>query len=215
MKTSLFYFSIILIAAFSSSCGKSFEYNGACGELKTFTVDKNYCEKYGLYEKSFTVKYPSDLEIETQEDYESTNYVSFFKYDEDSLISESVNIGYYYGLSESGGDGLLGGLLGLTKESLITQLVNQLKAQGLPLKNVTMKDENIRGESHFTTRAEFQTTENVAGLKGAYLIQLVMIATESDNGVLMIMMAREDSDIKSFEDFDSKGCLAPVLNSLN
>lgn len=208
--------AVALIATFFASCGsREVVYDNKCGALKEFVVDDAYCNKYGLRNENFSLQYPTDLAVETQEDFRSDNYVSFFKYDADSAIIESVNIGFYYGLSESGGDNLFGGLLGMTKENLLGSMMGQFEAQGFKLQDITLRDETVRGETHFTARAKFKTSEDMYGFNGSYLIQLVMIATESDHGVLMIMAARDDSGIKSFEDFESKGCISPILQSLD
>ena len=203
--------ALVLLSLFA--CGESPKYNEACGDLVEFEIDEEYCQKYGLREEAFTLKYPESLEVDTQEDYPSKNYASFFKYDKDTLIVESVNIGYFYGLKESGKDGI-GSFFGLTKESLLTSIVDQYRAQGLDIRETTMQDETIRGEKHFTVRGSINADMEDIGLAGSYLIQMVMIATEADHGVLLIMLAREDSGITSFEDFETKGCTSPILQTL-
>lgn len=195
------------------ACGENSKYNEECGNLVEFEIDEEYCQKYGLREEAFTLKYPESLEVDTQKDYPSKNYASFFKYDKDTLIVESVNIGYFYGLKESGKDGI-GSFFGLTKESLLTSIVDQYRAQGLDIQETTMQDETIRGEKHYTVRGSINTDMEEIGLAGNYLIQMVMIATEADHGVLLIMLAREDSGITSFEDFETKGCTSPILQTL-
>lgn len=196
------------------SCGTEVPTSSDCGALKEFSVDKEYCKKYGLREETFSLKYPSGLDIETQEDYRSVNYAGFFKYNDDSTLMESMNIGYYYGLSESGGNNTFSRFLGTTHESILGNMVNQFRAQGIDMQDVTMQDEKIKGEDHFAARGNFETTEDVAGYKGKYLIQLVMMATASDHGILLIMAEREDSGVSSFQDFETKGCLAPILQSI-
>lgn len=205
---------LIIPITFIASCRNEVPISSECGALKEFSVDKEYCKQYGLREETFSLKYPSDLDIETQEDYQSINYAGFFKYDDDSTLMESMNIGYYYGLSESGGNNAFSRLLGTTHKSILGNMVNQFRAQGIDMQNVTMQDEEIRGEDHFAARGSFETTEDVAGYKGKYLIQLVMMATASDHGILLIMAAREDSGVSSFQDFETKGCLAPILQSI-
>lgn len=196
------------------SCGNEVPVTSECGALKEFSVDKEYCKRYGLREETFSLKYPSDVDIETQEDYQSINYAGFFKYHEDSTLIESMNIGFYYGLSESGGNNAFGRLLGTTNKSVLGNMINQFRAQGIDMQNVTMQDETIRGEDHFAARGSFETTEDISGYKGKYLIQLVMMATASDHGILLIMAARDDSGVTSFQDFETKGCLAPILQSI-
>lgn len=185
-----------------------------CGEIKEFVVDEAYCEKYGLDPRNFTVKYPAKLEMENQEDYSSTNYVSFVESDADTNIIQAVNIGYYYGLSESGGNSFLGGLVGMTKESLMEMLFNQLGQQGFNLEDVEMDDIELFGEEHFAARAKFTAVEETNGFLGSYIMQFVLYATSGDRGVMAIMSAREDSGIKSFDDFESQGCLGVVIQSL-
>lgn len=210
MKLKLIIASLVII---SLSCKSEIETKD-CGEVKTFTVDKEYCQKYGLREETFTVDYPSGVTIETQEDYKSPNYVSFIKYDKDENIEESVNIGFYYGLKQSGGSTGAEMITGLTKESLINKMIGQLKGQGINLENVTMKDEDINNEEHFAARGNFSSQSDDLGFKGNYLMQFVLIATAPDHGVLVIMSAREDSGIKTYKDFETKGCMASVLKSI-
>ena len=164
--------ALVLLSLFA--CGESPKYNEACGDLVEFEIDEEYCQKYGLREEAFMLKYPESLEVDTQEDYPSKNYASFFKYDKDTLIVESVNIGYFYGLKESGKDGI-GSFFGLTKESLLTSIVDQYRAQGLDIQETTMQDETIRGEKHYTVRGSINTDMEEIGLAGNYLIQMVMI----------------------------------------
>ena len=211
-------FQFIALCAFMGlflvSCGEDVSYSDECGPLKEFSVDAAYCQKYDLQEETFSLMYPSDLDIETQEDYPSPNYVGFFKYGEDSALIEGVNIGYYYGLSESGVGSLVGGLLGLTKESLLNNMMNQLSAQGFEFEDLTIDDEEMMGEEYFTARARFEFEEETYGYQGKYLIQLVMVPTESDHGLLFIMAAREDSGITTFAEFETKGCSYPILKTL-
>lgn len=202
-----------LVSLLFLACGRTPKYDEACGDLVELEIDEEYCEKYGLREETFTLKYPEQLDVETQADYPSRNYASFFKYDKDTLIVESVNIGYFYGLKESGKDGI-GSLFGLTKESLMTSILDQYSAQGFPIQDVTMRDETIRGEKHFTVRGTVDANLEEISLLGNYLIQIVMIGTEADHGVLLIMLARDDSGIKSFEDFETKGCTSPILQTI-
>lgn len=152
--------------------------------------------------------------MENQEDYSSTNYVSFVETDQDTNIIQAINIGYYYGLSESGGNGLLGGLLGTTKEALMEMLFNQLKQQGFELEDVEMGDIELFGEEHFAARARFKAEEVTNGFLGSYVMQFVLYATSGDRGVLAIMSARDDSGIENFDDFENKGCLGVVIESL-
>ncbi|NQX92411.1 MAG: hypothetical protein HRT74_09885 [Flavobacteriales bacterium] len=215
MKLLPTFSALCAFAMVLASCGPKFEYDGSCGELKEYKVDSHYCKKYNLSEENFTLKYPSNLSLETPEDLVTPNYVSFFDFDSDSILIQSMNIGYYYGLSESGGDGLFGSLLNVTKESLMSSLVDQWRMQGIPLENVTMQDETIIGEQHFTVRANFTSTEIEVGFVGDYLAQMVMMATASDHGVLLIMIARDDSGIKDFKDFETAGCLGPILNTFD
>lgn len=188
--------------------------NQDCGEVKEFTVDEEYCNKYGLDPRNFTVKYPASLEMENQEDYSSTNYVSFVEADEDTNIIQAINLGYYYGLSESGGNGLFSGLLGTTKESLMEMLFNQLRQQGFNLEDVEMGDIELFGEEHFAARAKFNAVEETNGFLGSYIMQFVLYATSSDRGVMAIMSARDDSGITSFDEFETQGCLGVVIESL-
>jgi len=196
------------------SCEREVTYDNVCGPLKTFEVDKDYCKLYDLREENFSLKYPENLTMESQEEFRSSNYVSFIKYDNDSTIIESVNIGSYYGIVESETKSKFGRLLGLTRNALLTNIVNQFREMGLDMHNVTIQNENIRGKDHFTTRGKFETTENIAGINGNYITQIVMIPSAIDHGLAVIMMAREDSEIKYFNDFETKGCLGPILQSI-
>ncbi|MEL6303990.1 MAG: hypothetical protein AAFQ20_04295 [Bacteroidota bacterium] len=202
-----------LVFLFLFACGRNQNYNEECGDLVEFQIDDEYCEKYGLRRENFTLKYPEGLDVETQADYPSKNYASFLKYDKDTVLVESANIGYFYGLKESGNDGI-GSFFGLTKESLMTSMLNQYSAQGVDIEKVTMQDETIRGEEHFTVRGTLTANLEEISLVGNYLIQIVMIATEADHGVLLVMLARDDSEIESYEDFETKGCTSPILQTL-
>ncbi|MGB3466691.1 MAG: hypothetical protein WBA74_15535 [Cyclobacteriaceae bacterium] len=211
-------FSIILFVTFLfSSCGSGTResvYKDECGSLKTFTVDEAYCEKYGLTVENFTITYPDQLEMETQADYRSSNYASFFKYSSDSIMQQSLNIGFYNGVSESGEDSFLNNMVGVSKKSLLQSLASQFRAQGFDLQDVTMQDENIFGEEHFTLRGKLAIDNVPMEYKGNYLMQMVMVGTADDRGILLIMAGRDDSGITTFEDFESKGCLHPIIHSL-
>lgn len=204
-----------LIALFLSACDSSEKASSMdCGVIKEFTVDEDYCNQYGLRVETFTVKYPESFAMETQEDYQSSNFVSFVDYDSDSLIEQAINIGYYYGVSESGDDGAINNMLGLTKASLIENLAGQFRQQGIDFKDMEMGDELIGGETHFTARAHFETTEDVNGFKGKYLAQFVFYATESDHGVLAIMTGRKNENLDEYDDFENKSCIGSILKSL-
>lgn len=205
---------VLLSFLLFSACDKKVAYTGDCGPLTEFKVDQAYCEEYGLRDETFSLQYPANMELQTQEEYNMPDYAVLLKLDEDSMIKESLNIGAYYGLSESGGDGLLGGMLGLTKESLMTRFVEQHNDAGFNLQNVTLQDERILGEDHFAVRASFEMDNEEFGFKGKYIFQLMLIATGSDHGLLIGMKAREDSGILSFEDFEKKACIAPILQSI-
>lgn len=184
-----------------------------CGEIKEYVVDKAYCERYSLREREFTVQYPSTLEVEDQTDFRSPNYVSFLKYNEDEITTLSMNIGYYYGVGESGEDGIVSGLLGHTKESLLQSLVKQLNQQGFSIENVEMDNEEVIGEEHFTLRATFNHKNDDFGFLGEYLMQVVMIETGEGKGVLLIMSGQKGSEVNDYNDFESSTCLSPILYS--
>ena len=48
------------------ACGENSKYNEECGDLVEFEVDEEYCQKYGLREEAFTLKYPESLEVDTK-----------------------------------------------------------------------------------------------------------------------------------------------------
>ena len=204
----------ILLLGFSSCKTNQGDEKIDCGEMKTHQITKEYCLKYGLEEEEFTVNYPSLFAVETQEDYRSSNFVSFVEYDEDSMIRQSINLGYFKGLNESGSDGLASNALGTTKEDLMKTLIRQLNSMGLNLQEIEMRDRNILGEGHYTVRAQFETSEDINGFMGDYLIQFIFYATHADHGVLAIMTGRTDSGITNFEDFEAGSCIAPIIQSL-
>ncbi|WP_196889018.1 hypothetical protein [Aureivirga sp. CE67] len=199
------------------SCKSKIVYNDECGTLKDFSIDEAYCLKYNLPAQTFSLKYPSDLEIETQENYRSPNYVGFFKYDKDSILTESLSVGKYHGVSEvSGKKSRNKNFLGITNESLLTSLINQFRVPGhIEIVDVEMANGTFLESDHFIATAFLKSKEDYSGFKGKYLLQIVMKATTSlDNkGVLLVMIARDDTEIKGFKDFESKGCISPIVQS--
>lgn len=198
------------------SCGgNGLDYNDECGPLTEFKIDENYCEKFGLRAENFTLLYPSELTVETQEDYKSGNYVDFFKNDEAETIVECINIGSYSGIIESTEGGM--GFFGITKGRLLKSLVGQFREQGLDMQYVTYRDEKIGDQLYFTARGKFTVDREIAGFRGTYITQMILVpkAEVEGEGFLVMMMAREDSGVQLFEDFATTSCLAPILLSFD
>ena len=197
------------------SC-KSTQHSG-CGPLQKFQVDTTYCNTYNLPVQEFSLQYPLGFEIETQKDFRSPNYVSFYKYDTDSILTASFAVGKYHGVSEnSQNNNTATQLLGITQASLLGSLIAQFKVpEYLEITEVKMGNQAIMGSDYFTARLLLTARELYAGFKGRYRLQIVMRATtNTDNlGVLLIMIARDDTVIQHYDDFETKGCIAPILKT--
>ena len=169
---------------------------------KRFVVTPDSAVAWGLKPVSFSVIYPGTMTAELPvAGSDNNNYLQVYNL-KDSLIRESVSIGYSTVMRNSP-----------MKKDLAFQLLDQLKAtfvaQGVQLDEGTMKtgEETIDGRNCYTLKANAVIDIPDGGLVGNYLLMFVLVEPDKDdvNGVLMIFTAHESSQNKSFGDMLKKG----------
>lgn len=208
MKKQIRNLLLIPIVGISISCGpgegKNMHTN--CGELETFSVDRDFCNKMGLPEVEFSLQFPKNLRTDPpSEEYQNQHYNYFLKWNEDEIQTEAFSIGYSTTQRNT-----------ILKDQLTAQVLNQVqsmwKQAGFTLSNEFIGKESFDGKEYSMFRAEGKINNPEIELVGKYLIQCLVVEPEVDNknGVFIMMLANEDSEISSFQDFSNKGCISAI-----
>ncbi len=174
-------------------------------------VTPDECKKWGLDEVHFLISYPNDDNIlfqEAQEGEDNLSYIMFDYLDKDELSNEEISIGYCTNCKNYDDDGKL---------ELIQQLMEQFESQLPNLEIVSNDTEVIFGEKRVVAKFTFSSEEPIFGYfaAGNYKAMIVEFSKESNtnNGVIIILLANESTGIKEFSDFGEKGNLAKVFKT--
>lgn len=181
----------------------------ACQKRETFEVDANYCFQHMLPLMQFSVKYPADLQTAPpQPGQRNRSYNYFYKSDENSIEIESIQLGYM-SLSADSADHET------EMEGMLGQMASNYEEAGFTLEDPFTGTAEIDGDRHKVFRARGEIDRPEIDLQGRYLIQAVLLPPMyENNGLLIMMLAREDSPIQSFEDFAEEGSISVVWNTL-
>lgn len=200
---------VALLGFIATSCGSK-KMQTACGDLQTFTATPAYANTYGLPEIHFSTTYTSAMEqklpVAGQENY---NYNMFMLKDANGINMETVSLGNFKRTAvNNDSDDMLEMQL-LTKISDMYQgafdITEEFKGKA-----------TVLGKSYNMYRATGSIDQPEAGFKGVYRVQAMFILPHKDApaGLLYIMQAHENSDIKSYEDFTNEGCTASIFQEL-
>ena len=208
--TNLILLGVLVSLGVFSSCNKQKEIPD-CGALIEHSVNRKYCIKMELPVSEFTVTYPEQLVMKRQRtELRNIDYVNFMKIDEDGIQTEKIS---------------MGGSTIHRNTSLKKMLYKQILAQA---KSVALKagfklTEEFSGKRVFDG-IEYDMFQAIGEIDrpedkfvGEYLILCLIVESDVDNknGTFVTMMANEDSNIESFEDFANYGCISTVWKSLH
>ncbi|WP_397301179.1 hypothetical protein [Nonlabens ulvanivorans] len=205
---------IITITIITSICFTSCYYMvdlvEDCGAIKTFTVDKEFANKWDFPDLEFSMDYHEDMETQfPSEGGRNINYASFIIKDQDSIWTESFGIGKYKsnGYAADKRDEL--------NMSLLNQFSNMYKGV-FEINDEFKGKRKIDGKDYMVYEAKGSIDRADVGFKGDYLLKMMIVEPQknADNGLIYIMQANQDSPIKSFEDFGKLGCTATIYQSL-
>ena len=181
-----------------------------CGELETFTVDQDYCIKYGLSNIAFTLQYPKNLIADPPEvGYQNMHYNYFLMWDENEVQTEAISVGYSTTKRNT-----------FMKKNLKLDILRQVRTfwrqNGFTMAEEFIGTGEFEGEEYSMYRCKGNINNPDMELVGDYLIQCLVLEAEVDdeNGLFLMMLANEKSEIKTFEDFADKGCISTIWQSL-
>lgn len=179
-----------------------------CQELNTFKVDAEFCYQHMLPLMEFSLDYPLDLQTDPPiAGSRNLNYNFFYKSDEAGNQIESISLGYLSLDVDTTQEAHMEGIIGQMEESFT--------AAGFELDESFTGTEVFDGESYKLFRATGSIDKPEYELVGNYRMMVFLVTPEYyNNGLLITMMAREDSEIQSYEDFASKGSISTVWSSL-
>jgi hypothetical protein len=210
IRSFLVLFLLILTFSCTSEIKDKHTTDAACGELTTFTVDEAFCRQMDLPVAKFSLQYPKMLKTDPPlQGYENLHYNYFFAWDENEIQTESISLGYSTTQRNTP-------LKGVLKTQILQQVKAMLQQTGFNLTEEFLGDGTFDGKEYAMFRAKGSIQRSDIEFVGNYLIQCLIVEPEVDNenGVFAMMMANQDSDIASFDDFGVKGCTAPIWQSL-
>ena len=209
---SLFVLTITIISFTRCNSVKNKEIQQNSSENTIFKVDTAFCNDMDLPLIEFTLAYPKGLTTDSAESgYENFNYISFFKTNENEVQTERISLSYYIPRSSS-----------LIEENLREEILNQVLViyqQLFELTDTKIEEIVFDNKKYFMLRAKGRAINPAADavFTGTYFIQTLLLEPQenAENGLLISLLANEESEIKSFEDFSSKGYIGTVWKTLS
>ncbi len=195
----------VLVAIFVSSCKK---------EIKDYEnvveITPTDAQNYGLPPVHFKFSYPDNEKIVLTQAKSGQKNLSYclIDYKGDSASIEEISFGYCRNCN----------LVEENKLSdILSRLSDEFSTQLTDYQEISNTTEDFDGEKHHVLKFKFKVNEEFKNIfdKGNYIgIIVPYIDKNSDNGVLIIMLANTDkSEIKDFSDFGKKGKLAGVFHT--
>lgn len=177
-------------------------------ESKTFdnlyVADEKTCELKELPITRFAIEYPNGYDVEIPNDKE--NHI-IMKNAIDNIIVEELSIGNSTITLKNKTQTL----------ALIENIVENFKKQLPDLEIKTVGKKEFNGEMNYLFEGKVDYSDfNDQGYSGVYkLMFLIPLPKENVelNAVLISMIANEQSEIKTFEDFADKGMIGEVYNT--
>lgn len=193
------YLSALVVIAISAS---------GCQQLNTFNVDAEFCYQHMLPLMEFSVDYPLDLETDPPiAGSRNLNYNFFFKSDEAKNQIESISLGYLSLDVDTTQEAHMEGIIGQMEESFVEA--------GFELEDSFTGTEEFDGNAYKMFRATGTIDKPEYELVGTYRMMVFIMTPEFyNNGLLITMIARDDSEIQSYADFASKGSISTVWSSM-
>ncbi|MFI2743524.1 helix-turn-helix domain-containing protein [Zhouia sp. PK063] len=170
----------------------------------TYTVTKEICDQKQLPLTKFTLQYPNGMEV--NKNY-SSNYITLTKKVGGTPIEE-LNIGYTTMTKVNEKEAI----------ELIRQFARYYEKE-LNLKVITIGKKEFNGEMVYCLEGTFDGKDQkvkTTKLSGKYKMLLLFKIPEIDehlNAVSMVFLASEDSEIKTFSDFATKGTIGKIYNT--
>lgn len=193
------YLSALFVIAVSLS---------GCQQLNTFNVDAEFCYQHLLPLMEFSVDYPLDLQTDPPvAGSRNLNYNYFYKSDEAGNQIESISLGYLSLDVDTTQEAHMEGIIGQMEESFA--------GAGFEFEESFTGTEEFDGKSYKMFRATGTIDKPGYELVGRYRLMVFILTPEFyNNGLLITMIARDDSEIQSYADFSSKGSISTVWNTL-
>lgn len=215
----LYFYYIVLCISFlgcSRKIGKN-EYNqhSILDSRKKFpnkvVVDHMKCYGWNMQKFSFSLEYPDSVKLETaRTDARNDNYVSFYAFDKDSILMESLNVGYLWFKPETNfGARVRSSVAAL--DSFFYSAADDFKELD-NYKLIYQGRKKLFGIETAQVHFEIEAKENVNNFLGKYkcLATYLPPLQTGFEGAFLIFVGSEHSAIKSFDDFDNKGIMSEI-----
>lgn len=178
-----------------------------CQKLNTFEVDATYCYQHLLPLMQFSVDYPADLQTAPPTPGQrNQTYNYFFKSDAGGNEIESISFGYL-SLDTTEQDANM--------EAIIGQMEESYMEAGFELSDTFTGTQEFDGKQYKMFRCTGTIDRPQYDLSGTYRVQTLILTPEFyNNGLMITMMARDDSPIQSYDDFAEEGSISKVWKSL-
>jgi hypothetical protein len=209
-----FKFGILILTAITILSCKSDAKDGKSTSNPNnniFVVDKDYCKEMGLPIIEFSLEYPSELETDSPEKgYQNIQYNAFLKLNKNDIQTEVISLGYYKRSESSLLDNQL-------KQNILNQILKAYE-QVYKFSEANISIFEIDNKEYLMLRAKGKSTDPDVKpfYEGNYLIQVLLLEPQPNNkfGLLIVFIANEESEIKSYEDFATKGFIREVWKTL-
>ncbi|WP_420572685.1 hypothetical protein [Kordia sp.] len=195
----------------SCSFGQKKKEKAANPENELFLVDNTFCKEKNVPIIEFSVEYPKHMTIFPAEPSElpNPNYAVIGKYRNSSTILEAVQIeAIYVSDTERKKVDKQKTLRNIMKgyRNFFNTFTGETDVFEVNGKKYAMMRGKIDGRFHAT---------NAGTLTGKYLMQSVVVMKDEYTGIVLTMLAdQEKTDIKTYDDFFSKGDIGEIWKTL-
>lgn len=181
-----------------------------------FYVGRTFCKQNNLEVIKFSVEYPDYLLTDIAEpQYENYNYNAFFKWNDHEVQTEGISIAEctleddYFESSDA------------EKEKLSNELWKKViedYSEVFQFSNIQTGQKVFDNNKYFMFRANanIENPKPEAEFMGHYIMQTLIVESPNSNGDALVItfLANDDSEIKTYEDFATKGHISYVWKSL-
>ncbi|WP_430411765.1 hypothetical protein [Kordia sp.] len=173
-------------------------------DVITYEITPEFAKKIDKPEVHFTVDIPKSLElIKPEEGKKNYSYGMIQKHNEDNVVTEMYSFGYI---------SMNGMTLEKDGQSFMKQIRDMLKSGGYEIEEDNISITEFDGEKYLSLRAIGKMKDGLSDLfQGRYYFNVVAKPNPyGDTHIIMLMSARDDQDIKTYEDFKDKLTISTV-----
>ncbi|MFH2096094.1 MAG: hypothetical protein ABIJ16_10350 [Bacteroidota bacterium] len=183
---------------------------GKCGRMTRYEVTESFCARMNLPVTAFSLYYPEIMITDPPEEgKQNSHYNYFLLLDTNNIQTEAMSLGYCTVQRNT-----------VLKDQLSIELLEDIKRiyeeWGFEFSEAFIGNETFDGKDYYQFHALGHINLPENELSGEYLVLSLIVEPPHDNmnGLFVIMLANQDSEIRTFGDFARKGCISDIWKSL-